>query len=78
MRRWMGLALMPQAGVTLGLALIAEQRFPELGRVLLPLVIGSTVVFELLGPVCTRVALRRAGEAGKAAAPAERSSRFSP
>ena len=64
-RRWTGIALLPQAGVALGLALVADQRFPELGETLLPLVIASTVVFELLGPVCTRLALRRAGEIGR-------------
>lgn len=64
-RRWMGLALMPQAGVALGMALIVEQRFPALGATLLPLVIGATVVFEVVGPVCTRLALRRAGEAAR-------------
>lgn len=32
--------------------------------VLLPPVVASTVVFELLGPSCTRFALRRVGEAG--------------
>ena len=58
-RDWMGLALMPQAGVALGLALVASQRFPEWGDEILPLVIGTTVVFELLGPVCTDWALRR-------------------
>ena len=61
-RNWTGLALMPQAGVALGLALLANQRFPEAGETLLPLVIASTVVFELLGPSGTRVALARAGE----------------
>ncbi len=61
-RRWTGLALMPQAGVALGLALLAEQRFPELGETLLPLVIAATVVFELLGPAGTRFALSRVGE----------------
>ena len=61
-----GLALMPQAGIALGLALIAEQRFPDLGATLLPLVIAATVVFELLGPACTRIALQRAGESGRA------------
>ena len=65
-RQWTGLALLPQAGVALGMALIVEHRFPEIGSTLLPLVIGSTVVFELLGPIGTRFALRRAGEAGSA------------
>jgi Kef-type K+ transport system membrane component KefB len=66
--RWMGLALMPQAGVALGMALVVEQRFPQIGEQLLPLVIGATVVFELVGPVFTRLALRRAGETGAAGA----------
>jgi NhaP-type Na+/H+ or K+/H+ antiporter len=60
MRRFMGPALMPQAGVALGLALIAAERFPELGPSLLTIAIGTTVVFELLGPLCTRWALRGA------------------
>jgi Kef-type K+ transport system membrane component KefB len=70
-RRWMGMALMPQAGVALGLALIAAQRFGELGETLLPVVIGATVLFELIGPVLTRRALVLAGEA----VPRERRSR---
>ncbi len=64
-RRWTGIALLPQAGVALGLALVAEQRLPGVGENLLPLVIASTVVFELVGPSCTRLALRRAGEVGR-------------
>ncbi len=64
-RRWTGLALMPQAGVALGLALLADQRFPALGETLLPLVIAATVMFELLGPAGTRMALQRAGETGR-------------
>jgi Kef-type K+ transport system membrane component KefB len=58
-RRWMGLALMPQAGVALGMALVATQRFPDLADTLLPVVIGGTVVFEIAGPMCTRLALIR-------------------
>ncbi len=58
-RRWMGLALMPQAGIALGLALVSAERFPEEGKVILPVAIGATVVFELLGPLCTSYALFR-------------------
>lgn len=61
-KRWMGLALMPQAGIALGMALVAAQRFPELTKTVLPVVIVSTVFFELTGPVCTRYTLGRAGE----------------
>ena len=59
-RRWMGLALLPQAGVAIGMALVAAHQFPQYATTLLTLVIASTVVFELLGPVCTRIALLRA------------------
>jgi len=61
-RKWMGLALMPQAGVALGMALMATQRFPELEDIIIPVVIGSTVIFEVVGPVVTRSVLIRLGE----------------
>lgn len=61
-RRWMGTALMPQAGVAVGMALLAVQTFPEYEDVILPVILGSTVVFELFGPVATRWALARVGD----------------
>jgi Kef-type K+ transport system membrane component KefB len=61
-RRWMGIALWPQAGVALGMALLASQHLPELKEVILPVAIGSTIVFELIGPVMTRKALIKVGE----------------
>ena len=62
MRRWMGMALMPQAGVALGMALVAIERRPDLGEIILPVVIASTVLFELIGPVLTRTGLVHVGE----------------
>jgi Kef-type K+ transport system membrane component KefB len=59
-RCWMGFALLPQAGVAMGMALLAANRFPEYQQVLLTVVISSTVFFEIIGPVFTRAALRRA------------------
>jgi hypothetical protein len=61
-KRWMGIALMPQAGVALGMALIAANKFPEIGGTIFPIVAGTTVLFELIGPIMTRIALTRAGE----------------
>lgn len=60
--RWIGLALMPQAGVAVGMALLAAQRFPESAATILPVVIGSTVLFEIFGPITARMALRAVGE----------------
>ena len=59
--RWMGLAMMPQAGVAIAMALVAAQTSEQFHQVL-PVVIASTVLFELLGPICTRRALEQVGE----------------
>jgi Kef-type K+ transport system membrane component KefB len=61
-RHWIGFALLPQAGVALGMALVAVIHFPELGKTLLAVTIGSTIVFELFGPLFTQTALRKSGE----------------
>ena len=63
-RNRVGACLMPQAGVALGLALVATERLPSLDYIL-PLVIGATVVFELIGPTLTLAQLQKAGETGK-------------
>ncbi|MDX1375762.1 MAG: cation:proton antiporter [Burkholderiales bacterium] len=57
-----GWCLLPQAGVALGLALLANEQFPELGSVILPLTIATSVVFELVGSIITGWQLRHAGE----------------
>jgi Kef-type K+ transport system membrane component KefB len=62
-RQWMGPALTPQAGVALGMALVAADSFPELADMVLAVTIGATVIFELIGPVLTQMALRKTGEA---------------
>ncbi len=62
-RCWMGVALMPQAGVAIGMALAASAHIGAMKETLLAAAIGSTVFFELVGPVLTHLALRRVGEA---------------
>ncbi|PTB82144.1 cation:proton antiporter [Marinobacter sp. Z-D5-3] len=56
--RDIGLALTPQAGVAIGMALLAAERFPEFHDVILPVVVASTIIFELVGPVLVRRVLR--------------------
>lgn len=53
-----GLALTPQAGVAMGMALLAAEQFPAHGTLLLSAVVGSTVVFEILGPMLVRHVLK--------------------
>ncbi|WP_152204944.1 cation:proton antiporter [Marinobacter changyiensis] len=56
--RNIGLALTPQAGVAIGMALLEAERFPEFRGSILPVVVASTIFFELIGPVLVRRVLR--------------------
>jgi Kef-type K+ transport system membrane component KefB len=58
-RRWIGVALMPQAGVAVGMALVAGDHFPELRQQLLSITIATTIAFEIFGPILTQTALAR-------------------
>lgn len=61
-RWWLGAAMLPQAGVAIGLTLLAAERFPTVADDLLAVVLSATVFFELVGPIATSVALQRVGE----------------
>ena len=60
-RRWIGLALTPQAGVAVGMALVAGDQFPELSETLIALTIATTLVFELAGPLLCLIAPEEGG-----------------
>jgi Kef-type K+ transport system membrane component KefB len=57
---WLG--LVSQAGVALGLAQVARRAFPEWGVSLETLIVAMIGVHEVVGPICFRTALVRAGE----------------
>jgi len=59
----MGLALTPQAGVALGMALVASDTLPSLADEIVAVTIGTTIVFELVGPLLTQFVLHKVGEA---------------
>ncbi|MGE4357107.1 MAG: cation:proton antiporter [Candidatus Omnitrophota bacterium] len=61
-RKYLGLGLVPQAGVALGCALIVKNDFPNVGDMLFTTIVATTVIYELLGPLCTKYALEKAGE----------------
>lgn len=61
-RRYLGLALIPQAGVAIGLAFLAKRILPEeLGNVLLAVILASSVLYELIGPWCAKKAIFLSG-----------------
>ena len=58
----MGFALMPQAGVAIGLAFMGKMMLPEKdGLILFNIILASSVLYELMGPVTAKIALIRAG-----------------
>jgi Kef-type K+ transport system membrane component KefB len=61
-KAYVGLTLMAQAGVAIGLAGQLAQHWPEGGKLMETVVLGSVVVFELIGPLAVRHGLIRSGE----------------
>ena len=62
-RKYLGFALLPKAGVTVGLALLAAAEFPTFGDLMMNAVLASTIVNELIAPPLTRYAIVKSGEA---------------
>jgi Kef-type K+ transport system membrane component KefB/predicted transcriptional regulator len=70
-RRYLGLGILSQAGVALGLAVLVTAEFSSLGSTgaalavtVMNTVAATTILFEIIGPIGARFAVSRAGEAG--------------
>jgi len=59
--KYLGITLFPQAGVALGMALKAEQLGAE-GFIVANITLFSVLIYELVGPFLTKMALLKAGE----------------
>lgn len=60
--KYLGYTLIPQAGVAIGLASIAMKIVPEYGSQIQTIILCGTIIYELCGPVITKLALKKAGE----------------
>ena len=61
-RKYLGLALIPQAGVTIGLAAMAQEAIGGIdGANLNTIILASGILYELIGPACANAALHLAG-----------------
>lgn len=66
-KRYLGYTLIPQAGVAIGLAMVAETILPApYGSNVRTVVLAATVVYELIGPLMAKIAICKAGEAYQA------------
>lgn len=57
-----GFALMPQAGVAIGMATLAMKQLPGYGAQVQTVILSATLIYELIGPLAAKFALQRAGE----------------
>ena len=67
-KKYLGLTLVPQAGVAIGLATSSSKMFmlneatQKAGALIIAIVLTSTLVYELFGPMISKYALNKAGE----------------
>ncbi len=60
-RKYLGITLLPQAGVALGMA-IKAQELGEIGALVANITLFSVLIYELVGPYLTKLSLQAAGE----------------
>jgi nucleotide-binding universal stress UspA family protein len=63
-QKFLGLALMPQAGVAIGLIFLiqSDSGLNIFSSIITPVVLAGVVLSELLGPLCAKFAVEKAGE----------------
>ncbi len=66
-RKYLGITLWPQAGVAIGMATLCNKEFAaagfeEVGQTIVTITMCAVLVYELFGPVFTKIALAKAGE----------------
>ena len=60
--KYLGITLLPQAGVALGMSVVVAAEFGEAGAIIRNIVLFSVLIYELVGPLLTKMALTAAGE----------------
>lgn len=61
-KRYIGLALIPQAGVAIGLAFLGQRLLPpDIGSLMLTIILSSSVLYELVGPACAKMSFFLSG-----------------
>jgi len=60
--RWLGVALLPMSSLAVLQAYDVSDLYPDFGDDIVAIVLGAVAVMELIAPILTQIALRRAGE----------------
>lgn len=65
-KKYLGLSLIPQASVSIGLAFLAQRILPlELGNTVMTIILASSVLYELIGPACAKASIILSGSVPK-------------
>jgi len=66
-RHWLGISLIPQAGLAVGLMLLVTEDdvFASIRELFLAVVLAMVLLNETVGPILTRIGLRRSGDFGR-------------
>ena len=60
--QYLGLTLLPQAGVALGMSVTVAAQMGAEGAIIRDIILFSVLIYELIGPILTKYALSKAGE----------------
>ena len=60
--KYLGITLLPQAGVALGMARTAARDFGADGALIMQITLFAVLIYELIGPMLTKIALTKAGD----------------
>lgn len=60
--KYLGITLLPQAGVALGMSITAAEELPGAGSLIRNIVLFAVLIYELVGPLLTKIALTKAGD----------------
>jgi len=61
-QKWLGIALLPQGGISIGLSVIVMQQLPEYAVELTTIIMASVLVYETFGPIFAKISISKAGE----------------
>lgn len=61
-KKYLGFALLPQGGISIGLLILVRQQMPEYAAAITTIIMFSILIYETSGPIFSKYALKKSGE----------------